>query len=92
MGGLSLVATSRGYSLVLLCGLLTAVASLLQSTGSTVCRFQELWLMGSVVVAPGLFRAQAQRLWHTGLAAPRHVGPSQIRDPTGVTCICNADS
>lgn len=26
-------------------------------------------------------------MWRTGLAAPWHVGSSQIRDPTGVTCI-----
>ena len=32
-------------------------------------------------------RAQAQRLCRTGLAAPRHVGSSQIRDRTLVSCI-----
>ena len=29
----------------------------------------------------------AQRLWHTGLVAPRHVGSSQTRDQTCVPCI-----
>ena len=31
-------------------------------------------------------RAQAQRLWHMGLVAPRHVGSSQTRDGTHVPC------
>ena len=31
--------------------------------------------------------AQAQQLWLTGLAAPRHVGSSQTRARTRVTCI-----
>ena len=31
--------------------------------------------------------AQAQQLWHTGLAAPRHVGSSQTRARTRVPCI-----
>ena len=32
-------------------------------------------------------RAQAQYLWCTGSAAPRHMGSSQIRDPICVFCI-----
>ena len=50
-------------------------------TGSSsyVTWAQQLWLPGS--------RAQAQQLWCTGLAAPRHVGSSWIRDQTGVSCI-----
>ena len=31
--------------------------------------------------------AQAQQLWHTGPAAPRHVGSSQTRTRTRVPCI-----
>ena len=31
--------------------------------------------------------AQAQQLWRTGLAAPRHVGSSQTRARTRVPCI-----
>ena len=44
--GLSLVSASRGSSLVVICRLLIAVASLLQSMGSGH--------VGSVVVSPGL--------------------------------------
>ena len=60
-------------------GLLTAVASLVANTGSRAPRFQQLWLLGS--------RAQAKELWCKGLAAPQHVGSSQIRDRTHVSCI-----
>ena len=60
-------------------GLLTAVASLVANTGSRAHRFQQLWLLGS--------RAQAKELWSKGLVAPQHVGSSQIRDRTHVSCI-----
>ena len=40
---------------------------------------QQLWLSGS--------RVQAQQLWCTGLAAPRHVGSSQNRARTRVPYI-----
>ena len=56
-------------------------AQALGCTGFSACGTWARWLW-----LPG-FRAQAQHLWHTGLAAPWHVGSSQIRDPTGVTCI-----
>ena len=52
--GFSLVWESRGHSLVVVVGLLTAVASLLQITGSRASRLQYLWHMGSLVAAPGL--------------------------------------
>ena len=42
-------------------------------------------MQASVAVAAGL-GAQAQQLWRPGLAAPRHVGSSWIRDPTCVSC------
>ena len=50
---------------------------------------QQLWRVGSVVVARGLRScgSQAQQLWHTGLDAPQHVGSSQIRAGTRVPCI-----
>ena len=53
----------------------------LQGTGFSSCSLQaqQLWLLGS--------RAQAQQLWHTGLVAPRHVGSSQTRDLTCLSCI-----
>ena len=83
--GLSLVAVSGGYS-SLGCTVLLWRLLLLQSTGSRHAGFsscdawaQWLWLMGS--------RAQAQKLWRTGLVAPRHVGSSRIRDRTRVPCI-----
>ena len=62
-------------------GLSCRRAQALGCTGFSACGTWARWLW-----LPG-FRAQAQHLWHTGLAAPWHVGSSQIRDPTGVTCI-----
>ena len=56
-------------------GLLTAAASLSWSTSSRRLGFQ---LPGS--------RTQAQWLWYPGLLAPQHVGSSQIRDGTWVSC------
>ena len=53
----------------------------LQGTGFSSCNLQaqQLQLPGS--------SAQAQQLWHTGLVAPRHVGSSQTRDLTCLSCI-----
>ena len=52
---------------------------------------QQLWLMGSRVQAQQLWhtgsRAQAQQLWHTGLVVPWHLGSSQTRALTRVSCI-----
>ena len=82
--GPSLVAVSGGHS-SLWCAVLLQWL-LLQSTGSRCMGFsscgpraQQLWLVGS--------RAQAQQLWHTGPAAPRHVGSSRTRTRTHVHCI-----
>ena len=76
--GLSLVAVSRGCSLLQCAGFSLQWLLLLQSTGSrhtgfSSCgtRAQQLWFQGS--------RAQAQQLWHTGLVALRHVGSSWTR-------------
>ena len=49
--------------------------------GFSCCRAR-----ASVVAAMGS-RAQAQKLWCTGLVGPWHVGSSQIRDRTCVSCI-----
>ena len=68
-----------GLLFVAVCGLLTAVASLVAEHGLQVCRLQQLWLVGS--------RAQAQQLWRTGLVAPWNVGSSWTRDRTLVPCI-----
>ena len=75
--GFSLVAVSGGYS-VAVPGLLIAMASLVSGHG--------LWgMQASAVAAPGS-GALAQHLWHTGLVALKHVGPSQPRDQTCVSC------
>ena len=84
--GLSLVAASGGYSSLWCAGFSLRWLLLLWSTGSRRVGFssggmraQQLQLAGS--------RTQAQQLWHTGLAAPRHVGSSQTRARTRVPCI-----
>ena len=83
--GLSLVGASAGYSSLRCTGFSLWWLLLLWSTGSRhICfsscgmQAQQLWLMGS--------RVQDQ-LWHTGLAAPWHVGSYQTRDRTRVPCI-----
>ena len=66
----------RGLLLIAACGLLIALASLVE---------HGLWdaglnRFGSRVLAHRL-------LWHTGLAAPWHVGSSRARDGTCTCCI-----
>ena len=69
--GLSVVEKSRGYSLVAMCGLLSAEhglwggwVSVVEACGLSSCRS---WAL----------RAQALWLRHTGFVAPQHVGSSQ---------------
>ena len=50
----SVVAASRGYSVVAMHKLLIAVASLVGSMDSRVHRLLQFWQMGSIVEAPGL--------------------------------------
>ena len=69
----------QGLPFVAVCRLLIAVASLVVEHGLQARGLQQLWLMGP--------RAQAQQLWHTGLAVPRHVGFSGTRARTRVSCI-----
>ena len=69
----------RGLLFIVMCGLLTAVASLVLEHWLQAHGLQQLWLVGS--------RVQAQQLWCTGLAAPRHVGSSRTRAQTCVPCI-----
>ena len=64
---LSLVGTSRGYPVAVLCRFLIVVVSPVVEHG-----LQHLQLAGS--------RARAQLLWPVGVAAPRHVGSSWTRD------------
>ena len=54
MSGLSLVRESRGYSLVMACGLWLQWLLLLQSTGSRACGLQKLRHTGSNVAIPRL--------------------------------------
>ena len=77
--GFSLVVMRGGYSLVVMKGLLIVVTSCcgVQALGHTSFSScgtwaQELWFPGS--------RAQAQQLWLMGLAVPRRVVSSRIRD------------
>ena len=63
---LPLVAVSRGYYPVAVCGLLTAAASLVAEHGFLGhAGFGSCSSRGS--------RVQAQSLWHMGLVAPQHV-------------------
>ena len=64
--GFSLVAVSRGCSLVSVHGPLTEVASLAMEHGSRPLGFQQLQHVGSVVVAPRLW-STGSIVWHVGL-------------------------
>ena len=59
---------------------------LLQSPSSRAHGLQQWWRGGSAVAAPALY-STGSIVWPTGLAAPRHVGSSQTRDQTCVSCI-----
>ena len=83
--GLSRVAASEVYPSLRCASFSLRWLLLLRSKGSrhagfSCCgtRAQQLWLMGS--------RVLAQQLWRTGLAAPWHVGSSQTRAQTRVPC------
>ena len=75
---LFLVAGSGSYSPVTVLRLLTAVTFLTVERGLSGTWAQKL--------APGS-SAQAQKLQRTGLVVPQHVGSSQTRDQTHVSCI-----
>ena len=65
------LAVSRGYFLVVMHGLVIAVASLLLSTGLRACMLQQLQQVSSVAVAPGL--------WSTGsMAVARELSCSSV--------------
>ena len=81
--GFSLVAASRGYSLVAVCGVLLQWL-LLMSSGFRVHGFQQPQCVGSVAVGSG---AIGSIVAAHGLVAPWHVGSSQIRDRTCVSYI-----
>ena len=81
------VAASEGHSSPWRAGLSPqcppppAVEHRLQARG-----LQQLWHVGSELWLTGS-RAQAQQLWRTGLAAPRHAGSSWPRARTLAPCI-----
>ena len=79
--GVSLLAVSRGCSLVTEDRLLTAVASLAADPRHTDFSTwaQQFQLPGS--------RAPALQLWHTGLVSSGNVGSSGIRGQTHSSCI-----
>ena len=78
--GLPLVVVSRGCSPIAVCGLLIAVASLVEHELWAHWRMwaQWLWLEGP--------RARAQELWRTGFIPLRQVGSSWTCDQTHVPC------
>ena len=61
-------------------------ASLAAGCGSRARGLQYWWRWGSAAVAFGLYRVRAQKLWHTGVVAPRFVESSWTRDQTWVPC------
>ena len=67
-----------GATVCLWRGLLVAVAALV-GLGLSAHGHRQLWLPGS--------SAWGQQWWSTGLVAPWHVGSSQIRDQTCISCI-----
>ena len=75
MSGLSVVTDSGGYSLVAVCRLIIAVASLVVENGPWVHGLQLLLHMGSVVGSACRF----QRIGSI-VVAPRHIGSSGTRD------------
>ena len=67
------------FSLVVVCGLLTAGASPAVECRLQLCRPRQLRLLGS--------GTQVQWLWHMGLAASQHLEYSWTRDLTHVLCL-----
>ena len=72
------IVVSRGRSPAAVPGLRIVVASLVAERRTSSTR-------ASVAAVPGS-RAQAKWSWCSGLLVPRHVGLSQTRDQTGVSC------
>ena len=84
--GFSLGAESGVSSLVAAHELLTAVAPLAVDRGSGCAGLGSCGGGAQYLQFPGS-RAQAQWLWLTGLVALLHVGSSQTRGRTRVSCI-----
>ena len=82
--GFSLASASGSCLLVAVSGFLIVVAFLvaehrLQGFSNCCTWAQSLWIPGST--------AEAQKMWHMGLVAPRYVGSSWIWDQTHVSYI-----
>ena len=71
---------------MVVCGLLTAAASPVVGHGLQRGRVRSCSPWAQYLLFAGS-RAQAQWLWHVGLAAPEHIGSSRTRDRTRVPCI-----
>ena len=76
----------RGLLFVAVRGLLTAVASLVAEHGLQACGLQQLWHMGSVVVARGLQSTGSVVVAH-GLCCSAACGIFRTRAQTRVPCI-----
>ena len=75
------------WGLLSSCGLPIVVAPLAPERRPWVHRLRWLQLMSSGAVRPGARAPRTQYLWLTGLVVLRHVGSSQVRDQTRVSCI-----
>ena len=80
-----LVAESRSYCLVVVRKLLIVVASYCRAWTTGRVGFSSYGTWAKQLRLPGS-RAQAQQLWCMGLVTPWHVGSSQKRDRTNVSC------
>ena len=81
--GFSPVATSRGYSLVVLGGLLTVAASLIMKQGLSGVQASKLRHVGSVAGAPGLQGTDSAVVVY-GLSCPMARGIFPVRDQTSI--------
>ena len=81
---LSLVAASRGYSLLQCAGFSLQRLLLLRNTGSRCIGFNSCSTRAQWLRHTGPRVRRLQQLWHMGLVALRHVGSSRTRDRTHV--------
>ena len=86
--GFSLVVASRSYSLVAVHGLLVAMASPLAEHRLREPELSNCGTWTQQSGSPALeHRLNSCSFSNTGLVALQHVGSSQIRNPTHVSCI-----
>ena len=65
---------------------MSGCCSSLQCPGFPLQWLLLLWSRGSRLTGSGGRSTQAQELWYTGLASPRHVESSQTRDGIHIPC------